>query len=118
MFGSKHTKHTQCHDQSMKDQLRAELLVELRAEVRAEVLGEITQLKDQYATLAAFMKTIGHPLPNSPNEARNGDGREDASGDHTSSLLEHNGQVTHSSTVLGLITTHSFTVLVPIATHS
>ncbi|KAG5515765.1 hypothetical protein RHGRI_036721 [Rhododendron griersonianum] len=75
----------------LRAELRAELGSELRAELRQEVLrdvnDEITQLKNQYATVAAYMKSAGHPLPPSPNGAGNGDG------DHTPSLMEHNGQV-------------------------
>ncbi|KAG5523885.1 hypothetical protein RHGRI_030771 [Rhododendron griersonianum] len=89
------TRFSQSQEQRVKDQLhaelRAELGAELRAELRQEVLRdvneEITQLKNQYATVAAYMKSAGHPLPPSPNGARNGDG------DHTPSLMEHNGQV-------------------------
>ncbi|KAI8564382.1 hypothetical protein RHMOL_Rhmol03G0177200 [Rhododendron molle] len=46
-----------------------------------DVSDEITQLKNQYATMAAYMKSAGHPLPPSPNGAGNGDG------DHTPSLM-------------------------------
>ncbi|KAG5512662.1 hypothetical protein RHGRI_038948 [Rhododendron griersonianum] len=93
------TRYTRSQEQRVKDQLRAELraelgaelLVELCAELRQEVLrdvnDEIIQLKNQYATMAAYMKSAGHPLPPSPNGAGNGDG------DHTPSLMEHNGQV-------------------------
>ncbi|KAG5544378.1 hypothetical protein RHGRI_016956 [Rhododendron griersonianum] len=101
------TRYTRSQEQRVKDQLRAELhaelgaelhaelgaelLAELRAELRQEVLrdvnDEITQLKNQYATMAAYMKSAGHPLPPSTNGAGNGDG------DHTPSLMEHNGQV-------------------------
>ncbi|KAF7147906.1 hypothetical protein RHSIM_Rhsim03G0131200 [Rhododendron simsii] len=59
----------------------------VRQEVLRDVNDEITQLKNQYATVAAYMKSAGHPLPPSPNGARNGDG------DHTPSLMEHNGQI-------------------------
>ncbi|XP_058190346.1 uncharacterized protein LOC131307710 isoform X2 [Rhododendron vialii] len=97
------TRYTQSHEQRVKDQLRKELRVELGAELRAklgaelraelgqevlkDVSNEITQLKNQYATMAACMKSAGHLLPPSPNGAGNGDG------DHTPSLMEHNGQV-------------------------
>ncbi|KAG5556115.1 hypothetical protein RHGRI_006664 [Rhododendron griersonianum] len=92
------TRYTRSQEQRVKDQLRAELhaelgaelLAELRAELRQKVLrdvnDEITQLKNQYATMAAYMKSAGHSLP-PPNGAGNGDG------DHTPSLMEHNGQV-------------------------
>ncbi|KAG5521732.1 hypothetical protein RHGRI_034078 [Rhododendron griersonianum] len=97
------TRYTRSQEQRVKDQLRAELRAELGAELRAElgaelraelrqevlrdVSDEITQLKNQYATMATFMKSAGHPLPPSLNGAGNGDG------DHTPSLMEHNGQV-------------------------
>ncbi|KAG5561959.1 hypothetical protein RHGRI_004856 [Rhododendron griersonianum] len=85
------TRFTRSQEQRVKDQLRAELRAELGAELRQEVLrdvnDEITQLKNQYAAVAAYMKSAGHPLPPSPNGAGNGDG------DHTPSLMEHNGQV-------------------------
>ncbi|KAF7145492.1 hypothetical protein RHSIM_Rhsim04G0082100 [Rhododendron simsii] len=75
----------------MRAELRAELHAELRAELRQEVLrdvsAEITQLKNQYATVATYMKSAGHPLPPSPNGAGN-----EAASDHTPSLMEHNGQ--------------------------
>ncbi|KAF7151260.1 hypothetical protein RHSIM_Rhsim02G0190200 [Rhododendron simsii] len=54
------------------------------------VSDEITQLKNQYATVAAYMKSAGHPLPPSPN----GDG------DHTPSLMEHNGQASELKLLL------------------
>ncbi|KAI8538239.1 hypothetical protein RHMOL_Rhmol09G0087200 [Rhododendron molle] len=97
------TRYTRSQEQRVKDQLRAELRAELGAELRAElgaelraqlrqevlrdVSDEITQLKNQYATVAAYMKSAGHPLPPSANGAGNGDG------DHSPSLMEHNGQV-------------------------
>ncbi|KAI8526357.1 hypothetical protein RHMOL_Rhmol13G0301200 [Rhododendron molle] len=89
------TRYTRSQEQRVKDQLRAELRAELGAELRAElrqevlrdVNDEITQLKNQYATVAVYMKSAGHPLPASPNGAGNGDG------DHTPSPMEHNGQV-------------------------
>ncbi|XP_058202187.1 uncharacterized protein LOC131316766 [Rhododendron vialii] len=85
------TRYTRSQEQRVKDQLRAELGAELRAELRQEVLRdvsvEITQLKNQYAIVAAYMKSAGLPLPPSPNGAGNGDR------DHTPSLMEHNGQV-------------------------
>ncbi|KAI8567231.1 hypothetical protein RHMOL_Rhmol02G0104800 [Rhododendron molle] len=92
------TRYTRSQEQRVKDQLRAELRAELGAELRAalgaelrqevlrDVSDEITQLKNQYATVAAYMKSAGHPLP-PPNGAGNGDG------DHTPSQMEHNGQV-------------------------
>ncbi|KAG5561987.1 hypothetical protein RHGRI_004877 [Rhododendron griersonianum] len=80
------TRFTLSQEQRVKDQLRAELRAELGAELRQEVLrdvnDEITQLKNQYATVATYMKSAGHPLPPSPNGAGNGDG------DHTPSLIE------------------------------
>ncbi|XP_058190960.1 uncharacterized protein LOC131308162 [Rhododendron vialii] len=83
------TRYTRSQKQRVKDQLRAELCVELGAELQQEVLrdvnDEITQLKNQYATVVAYMKSAEHPP--SPNGAGNGDG------DHTPSLMEHNGQV-------------------------
>ncbi|XP_058191333.1 uncharacterized protein LOC131308428 [Rhododendron vialii] len=79
------TRYTRSQEQRVKDQLCAELGAELRQEVLRDVNDEITQLKNQYATVAAYMKSAGHPLPPSPNGAGNGDK------DHTSSLMEHNG---------------------------
>ncbi|KAI8553621.1 hypothetical protein RHMOL_Rhmol05G0030200 [Rhododendron molle] len=87
------TRYTRSQEQRVKDQLRAELRAklgaELHAELRQEVLrdvnDEITQLKNQYATVAAYMKSAGHPLPPSPNGAGHGDA------DHTPSLMERNG---------------------------
>ncbi|KAI8530007.1 hypothetical protein RHMOL_Rhmol11G0020600 [Rhododendron molle] len=85
------TSYTRSQEQRVKDQLHAELRADLGAELRQELLrdvnDEITQLKNPYATMAAYMKSAGHPLPPSPNGARNGDG------DHTPSLMEHNGPV-------------------------
>ncbi|KAF7141089.1 hypothetical protein RHSIM_Rhsim06G0190000 [Rhododendron simsii] len=86
------TTYTRSQEQRVKDQLRAELRAELGAELRAElrqevlrdVNDEITQLKNQYATVAAYMKSAGHRLP----------------GDHTQSLMEHNGQVNYGFMVL------------------
>ncbi|KAI8572760.1 hypothetical protein RHMOL_Rhmol01G0225200 [Rhododendron molle] len=94
------TRYTRSQEQRVKDQLRAELRAELGAELRAvlgaelrqevlrDVSDEITQLKNQYATVAAYMKSAGHPLP-PPNGAGNGDG------DHTPSQMEHNGQLVY-----------------------
>ncbi|XP_058207723.1 uncharacterized protein LOC131320848 [Rhododendron vialii] len=78
------TRYTRSQEQRVKDRLRAELGAELRQEVLRDVNDEITQLKNQYATVAAYMKSAGHPLP-PPNGAGNGDR------DHTPSLMEHNG---------------------------
>ncbi|KAG5553496.1 hypothetical protein RHGRI_011389 [Rhododendron griersonianum] len=89
------TRYTRSQEQRVKDQLRAELGAELRAEVLRDVSDEITQLKNQYATVAAYMKSVGHPLPPSPNGAGNGDG------DHTLSLMEHNGQDRDSNKQIG-----------------
>ncbi|KAF7128973.1 hypothetical protein RHSIM_Rhsim10G0127100 [Rhododendron simsii] len=84
------TIYTRSQEQRVKDQLRVELRAELGAKLRQEVLrgisDEITQLKNQYATMAAYMKSARHLLPPSANGAGNGDG------DHTPSLMEHNGQ--------------------------
>ncbi|KAI8567514.1 hypothetical protein RHMOL_Rhmol02G0128600 [Rhododendron molle] len=70
-----------------KDNQPIELRAELRQQVLRDVNDEITELKNQYATVAAYMKSAGHPLPPSPNGAGHGDA------DHTPSLMEHNGQV-------------------------
>ncbi|KAG5557687.1 hypothetical protein RHGRI_007812 [Rhododendron griersonianum] len=91
----------------VKDQLRAELGVELRQEVLRDISDEITQLKNQYATMAAYMKSAGHLLPPSPNGAGNGDG------DHTPSLMEHNGQILYIVLVQLSCSGHSYLKMYP-----